>query len=93
MFVKITASGEPLERLYYLSEDNRSLRWNSNFWAFKSQKKKQSTYCYYNQLDCLPYLCILDFVVYCCLPCSLLFAMQCLCMIDFDLAFYCTYRS
>jgi hypothetical protein len=41
LFVKITKSGEPLERLIYLTEDNRFLRWNSNFWAFKSQKQKQ----------------------------------------------------
>lgn len=41
-FLKLTASGDPLERTYYLSEDNRYLKWNSNFWAFKSPEKKRS---------------------------------------------------
>ena len=42
MFIKLTAGGDPLERTYFLSEDNRFLRWNSNFWAFKSLENRQS---------------------------------------------------
>ena len=37
-------NSKPLLRMFYVTENNLYLKWNSNWWAFKNKDQKQSVY-------------------------------------------------